>query len=238
MSEHSKIPGAGENPRYDPGDYERPSVTVDIVLLTFRDDELRVLLVRRKHWPYADHWAVPGGFVNMTETLEEAAQRELFEETAVSGVQLEQLHTFGDPGRDPRMRVISVAYFALLDPRQIRPIRGGDDAAEARWWPIRNLPPLAFDHALIVQHAIRRLRWKLHFTTLGRLLLPETFPMAQLQAVFEQVPGQRLDSATLQRILLATCVLEPAGEPDREGIQRYRFSPKATDYEKQYESAI
>lgn len=210
--------------------YERPSVTVDVVLFALREDQLRVLLVRRKHWPYADHWALPGGFVDIDESLEEAAQRELFEETAASGVQLEQFHTFGDPGRDPRMRVISVAYFALLAADQALAIRGGDDAAEARWWPVHDLPPLAFDHDLILRRAIKRLRWGLHFTTLGRLLLPETFSLAQLQAVYEQALGQRLNSADLRRTLLAAGVLEAAGEPDNEDIQRYRFSPNATEY--------
>jgi 8-oxo-dGTP diphosphatase len=135
--------------------YPRPAVTVDVVILT-RERESRVLLIRRKHDPFAGLWAIPGGFVDMDETLEAAARRELQEETGVQTDALEQLHTFGDPGRDPRGRTISVVYLARMDPRRVKPI-AADDAAEVGWHRLRQLPPLAFDHARILACARQRL---------------------------------------------------------------------------------
>src|SRR6266849_7515969 len=137
-------------------DYPRPSVTVDMVIVT-REKRPRVLLIRRKHPPFVGMWAIPGGFVEMEETLAAAAGRELFEETCLRTSKLEQLQTFGDPGRDPRGRVISVVYLAQLDPRKLKP-RADDDAAEVGWHSFDRLPPLAFDHAEILACARRRLR--------------------------------------------------------------------------------
>jgi 8-oxo-dGTP diphosphatase len=143
-----------------PGDevipYERPSVAVDIVLLAWRDDELSVLLIRRRHGPYEGYWALPGGFVGIDESLEEAAARELAEETGIQKVSLNQVHTYGKPKRDPRMRVISVAYWGMLAGESGDQARGGDDAAEASWWPVADLPPLAFDHDTIIADALAR----------------------------------------------------------------------------------
>lgn len=137
-------------------DYPRPSVTVDMVIVT-REKKPRVLLIRRKHPPFVGKWAIPGGFVEMEETLEAAAQRELFEETTLRALKLEQLHTFGDPGRDPRGRVISVAYLALVDPRKLKP-QAADDAAEVGWHDLTHPPALAFDHAKILACARQRLK--------------------------------------------------------------------------------
>src|SRR5262245_39480682 len=137
-------------------DYPRPSVTVDMVIVT-REKKPRVLLIRRKHSPFVGKWAIPGGFVEMEETLEAAARRELFEETTLRALKLEQLHTFGDPGRDPRGRVISVAYLAQVDPRKLKP-RAADDAAEVGWFDLRHPPSLAFDHGDILACARRRLK--------------------------------------------------------------------------------
>jgi 8-oxo-dGTP diphosphatase len=139
-------------------DYPRPSVTVDIVLVT-REKRPRVLLIRRKHAPFAGMWAIPGGFVDMDETLEAAAHRELREEAGVEAEELEQLHTFGDPGRDPRGRTISVVYLARVDAGALKP-RADDDAAAVGWHPLNKLPPLAFDHDRILACAGRRLRKK------------------------------------------------------------------------------
>jgi 8-oxo-dGTP diphosphatase len=136
--------------------YPRPAVTVDVVIVT-RGRAPRVLLIRRKHAPFAGKWALPGGFVDREETLEAAARRELYEETCIQTGALEQLHTFGDPGRDPRGHTISVAYLARVDPAQVQP-QAADDAAAVAWHSLRQPPPLAFDHALILACARRRLR--------------------------------------------------------------------------------
>ena len=137
-------------------EYPRPAVTVDVVIVT-RERRPRVLLIRRKHDPFAGLWAVPGGFVDMDEALEAAAARELREETGVSAQRLEQLHTFGDPGRDPRGRTISVAYLARVDPEEVHP-EAADDAAEVGWHPLDAPPALAFDHAKILERARVRLK--------------------------------------------------------------------------------
>jgi 8-oxo-dGTP diphosphatase len=136
-------------------DYPRPAVTVDVVIVT-REERPRVLLIRRKHDPFAGMWAIPGGFVNMDEGLEDAARRELREETGVQARRLEQLHAFGDPGRDPRGRTISVAYLAQVDHGRLKP-RAADDAAEVAWHPLHRPPRLAFDHAAILALARKRL---------------------------------------------------------------------------------
>lgn len=137
-------------------EYPRPSVTVDVVIVT-RERKPRVLLIQRKHDPFAGMWAIPGGFVDMDEALEAAAARELREETGVEAGVLEQLRAFGDPGRDPRGRTISVAYLARVDPDSIQP-RAADDAAEVGWHELANLPPLAFDHSQILECARQRLK--------------------------------------------------------------------------------
>jgi 8-oxo-dGTP diphosphatase len=132
-------------------DYPRPAVTVDVVVLT-REPDPRVLLIRRKNEPFAGRWALPGGFVDMEETLGAAARRELREETGLEVDEIEQLHTFGDPCRDPRGRTISVVYFARV-PMPVPPIRAADDAAEVGWHSLDQLPPLAFDHDRILAMA-------------------------------------------------------------------------------------
>src|SRR5690606_11981003 len=185
---------------------------------------------------FAHHWALPGGFVNIDEDLEDAARRELSEETNVSDVYLEQLYTFGDPDRDPRGRVITVAYFALLSNDQVRglQIRGASDAGEAAWWNIYDLPQLAFDHARILQYAMQRLRWKLEWTALGFLLLPAEFTLSELQRVYETVLHEPLDKRNFRRKMLAADVLEETGnlrEGDHRPAKLYRFTAKAIELE-------
>lgn len=136
-------------------DYPRPMVTVDAVVFTERAGERALLLIQRKHDPYAGCWALPGGFVEIEESLESAVHRELEEETGLHGAHLEQLRAFGAPDRDPRGRSISIAYSGKVDWRAHAP-RGGDDAADARWFPLNALPPLAFDHRDIVEYAVAR----------------------------------------------------------------------------------
>ena len=191
-------------------DYPRPSVTVDVVIFTLREDDLYVLLIKRGHSPFEGVWAIPGGFVDIGESLEEAALRELEEETGVRDVYLEQLYTFGDPGRDPRGRVITVAYFALVPAIAIHP-RAGDDAVEARWWSVYDLPPLAFDHADILAYALQRLRYKLEYTAVGFELLPAAFTLSELQTAYEIILGERLDKRNFRRKILGAGVIEEAG---------------------------
>ena len=139
-------------------EYPRPAVTVDVIIIT-RERRPRVLLIRRKHDPFAGMWAIPGGFVDMDEPLETAASRELREETGLRVADLEQLHTFGDPGRDPRGRTIAVAYLARVDAAKVRP-QAADDAADVGWHALDRLPPLAFDHVKILACARERLKKK------------------------------------------------------------------------------
>src|SRR5579863_8788490 len=166
---------------YDASKYERPSVTVDVVMMSLRQRDLQVLLIKRRSWPYEGMWAIPGGFVNMDESLETAAKRELEEETGVRDIYLEQLYTFGDPGRDPRTRVITVVYYALIDAARLSvPVRAADDAGEAEWFPLYRLPDLAFDHAAIIDYTIQRLRGKLEYTNIGFQLLAPEFTLSEL----------------------------------------------------------
>ena len=217
-------------------DHPRPSVTVDIILFTFHEGHLKVLLIRRKHPPYAGKWALPGGFVQIDEDLEVAALRELSEETNVNDIYLEQLYTFGQPGRDPRGRVITVAYFALLSTDQAMSyqVHGETDADLAVWWSVYDLPDLAFDHGRVLQYALQRLRWKLEWTALGFLLLPSEFTLSELQRVYETVLSEPLDKRNFRRKMLAADVLEETGnlrEGDHRPAKLYRFTAKAIELE-------
>jgi 8-oxo-dGTP diphosphatase len=207
--------------------WPHPYVSVDVVIFTLYEDDLHILLIKRKHDPYIHHWAIPGGFVDMGESLEEAARRELEEETGVRDVYLEQLYTFGDVDRDPRGRVVSVAYFALVARMAVQ---GGSDASEARWWSTRALPPLAFDHGDIVKYALKRLRYKLEYSAVGFQLLPDTFTLTELQQCYETVLGEPLDKRNFRRKILQAQVIEEAGMR-REGEGRparlYRFRDDA-----------
>lgn len=191
-------------------DYPRPSVTVDVIIFTLRDNDLQVLLIKREHPPFKEMWAIPGGFVGIDESLEEAVLRELEEEAGVHDVYLEQLYTFGDVGRDPRGRVITVAYFALIPAPATSP-RAGDDAAEACWWSMYDLPPLAFDHTDILAYALQRLRYKLEYTAAGFELLPEAFTLSELQAAYEIILGEKLDKRNFRRKVLSAEIIEDTG---------------------------
>ena len=192
-------------------DYPHPSVTVDVVIFTLREDDLQVLLIKRAHPPCEGMWAIPGGFVDVGESLEKAALRELEEETGVREVYLEQLYTFGDPGRDSRGHVITVAYFALVPVSAIDP-RAGSDAAETGWWSVYDLPSLAFDHADILSYALERLRYKLEYTAVGFELLPETFVLSELRTAYEIILGEKLDKRNFRRKILGAGVIEESGD--------------------------
>lgn len=199
-------------------------VTVDVVIFTIQSGTLKVLLVKRAAPPFLGHFAIPGGFVHGDEDLDRAALRELREETGVADVYLEQLFSFGDVKRDPRGRVVTVAYFALISAD--RPLRAGTDAAEANWWAIDRLPSLAFDHAKILDYALERLRNKLEYTTVGFQLLPEKFTLTELQEVYEAILGKKLDKRNFRRKLSLLRILKPSSEYRRGGqrpAQLYRF---------------
>ncbi|PDV98146.1 NUDIX hydrolase [Candidatus Chloroploca asiatica] len=204
---------------YDPTHYQRPSVTVDVVIFTLINQELHVLLVQRRHWPFEGYWAIPGGFINMDESLVESARRELAEETGVRDVYLEQLYTFGEVGRDPRSRVISVAYIALIS-ADAQKIRASDESTDVRWFPVSGLPEqLAFDHDQILAYAISRLRSKLEYTTLAFQLLPELFSILELKHIYEQILGEELDKGNFYRKIKESGLLEET-QLTREGRGR------------------
>lgn len=206
--------------------YPHPAVTADAVVFGLGEADLQVLLIERRHPPFAHYWAVPGGFVNLNESLEAAARRELAEETGLQNVPLEQFHTFGDPGRDPRERVISVAYFGLVRPEACV-LRARSDARAIRWFPVDHLPRLAFDHRQMVARAAQCLREKLVREPLAVALLPEKFKLPQLQRVYEIILGVSLDKRNFRRHFLASGLLVPLGEWDRSARRRparlYRF---------------
>jgi len=200
-------------------------VTVDVVLFTIRDRKLHLLLIKRLAKPFEHRYALPGGFVREYESLDAAAIRELREETGVGDVYLEQLYTFGDPKRDPRGRVITVAYYALVPHNQV--LRAGTDASDAAWFPVTELPPLAFDHRKIAEYAHQRIRNKLDYTNVGFELLPERFTLTELQLVHEAIVGQALDKRNFRRKIIQKGIVKPTKEWQQTGrkpAQLYRFS--------------
>ena len=215
---------------YDPNQFERPSVTVDVVIFSLVEEELKVLLIKRLAPPFANMWAIPGSFVQIDESLEETAVRALADETGVEDVYTEQLYTFGKPGRDPRTRVITVAYFALV-PHDAIHHKAGRDASETGWFTILQLPPLAFDHAEIIDYAHTRLRYKLEYSSVGFQLLPDVFTLTELQQAYEIILGEQLDKRNFRRKILAAEILEETGEKQKEGEGRpamlYRYREDA-----------
>ena len=204
-------------------------VAVDLVIFTIHDGALHALLIQRAAPPFEGRWALPGGFILHGESLEDAALRELGEETGVRNVYLEQLYSFGDPDRDPRGRVISVAYYALVAADRA-PLSAGSDASDARWWSVAKHPPLAFDHGRILEYALERLRNKLEYTTVGFQLLPPKFTLTQLQLVYEAILGRALDKRNFRRKMELLGILKPLQEWAREGRSRpaqlFTFSAK------------
>jgi 8-oxo-dGTP diphosphatase len=227
---------------YDATKFERPSVTVDVALISVFEGGLFTLVMRRAEHPSRGRWALPGGFVRMEESLDRAATRVLADKAGLRGVFLEQLYTFGDPKRDPRTRIISVAYVALVDRHRFAEARGKSELSVARivvpWegetgGPVeladeKSSPlPVAFDHADMLGMAVKRIRGKLDYTPVGFQLLPETFTLLDLQRVYETVLGRPLNKDSFRRRMLASNQLEATGAAEKDVDHRpaelYRF---------------
>ncbi len=194
-------------------EYPRPSVTVDCVIFGLDQESLKVLLIQRKHDPFAGKWALPGGFVDMDEPIDQAAQRELEEETGISGMYMEQLYTFGDVHRDPRGRVISVAYYALVNLTAYQhQVVAASDASQARWFAVADLPLLAFDHEKVMEIAVKRLKNKVRYQPIGFELLPEKFALSQLQNLYEMILGRTLDKRNFRKKILKMNLLVELAE--------------------------
>ena len=205
-------------------------VAVDLVIFTVREGALQVLLIERGIPPFKGQWALPGGFVLERETLEDAARRELEEETGLRDVYLEQLYTFGDPDRDPRGRTVAVAYCALTPPA---PLRASTDAANAAWHPAARPPKLAFDHSKILKTGLERLRAKIGYSTVGFELLPKQFTLPELQDLYETILERPLDKRNFRKKILAMDLLVETDEVE-QGVRHraarlYRFDRRKYD---------
>lgn len=207
--------------------HPHPAVTVDCAVFGYDAADLKVLLIRRKLEPFKGQWALPGGFVQIAEGLEAAARRELSGETGLGELFLEQLYTFGEPDRDPRERVISVAYYALVKLTD-HAVRAASDAEDAAWFPVAELPTLGFDHERIVETALRRLKAKVRYEPIGFELLPEKFTLGELQRLYETVLETPLDKRNFRKKLLGMELLEALEEYQRDVAHRaaqfYRFN--------------
>ncbi|PUZ30532.1 8-oxo-dGTP diphosphatase [Chitinophaga costaii] len=189
------------------------SVTVDAVVFGYAKTEgVSVLLIRRKYPPFKDEWAIPGGFVLEDESLEEAVKRELREETGISVKYLEQLYTFGAPDRDPRQRIISVAYFALVKTARFMALKADTDASVAQWFNITELPALAFDHKHILEKAIQRIQAKLRYEPIGFELLDKKFPFSDLERLYVSLLGREIDRRNFKKKMLSLEILDELDE--------------------------
>jgi 8-oxo-dGTP diphosphatase len=204
-------------------------VTVDCVVFGLDEQDLKILLIQRGYESFKGSWAIPGGFVNVDESLEKAALRELKEETGVQNVFLEQLYTFGDVHRDPRRRIMTVAYYALVNLRD-HTIKAATDASNAAWFSVDDVPRLAFDHARIVDTALRRLRGKVRYEPIGFELLPEKFTLTQLQRMYEMILEQDIDKRNFRKKILGMELLKELDEVQVDVAHRaarlYKFDEK------------
>lgn len=213
-------------------DHPRPALTVDCVVFGLDAASLQVLLIQRDLPPFVGQWALPGGFIHLEETLEAAARRELIEETGLHNVYLEQLYTFGELERDPRERVISVAYYALVKLSDHQ-VQAATDARRAAWFALDDTPKLAFDHQQILEVAHERLRGKVRYQPIGFELLPAKFTLRQLQHLYETILGRELDKRNFRKKLLSLNVLEELDEVEEDVAHRaarlFRFHRERYD---------
>ncbi|WP_224369111.1 NUDIX hydrolase [Hyalangium versicolor] len=210
-------------------EYPRPALTVDCVVFGMDEEDLKVLLIKRGLEPFLGKWALPGGFVRMDESLDNAARRELEEEAGIRPSHMEQLYSFGEPGRDPRGRVVTVAYFALVKLSDHR-VHASTDAREAAWFSVWDLPKLAFDHADILGTALQRLKGKVRYQPIGFELLPPKFTLTQLQRLYEIILERQLDKRNFRKKILSMELLEELDEVEQDVSHRaarlYRFDHK------------
>ncbi|MFO0939950.1 MAG: NUDIX domain-containing protein [Pirellulales bacterium] len=208
-------------------EYPRAALTVDCVVFGLDETELKVMLIERELEPFAGKWALPGGFVRLDETVEEAARRELQEETGLDKVYLEQLYTFGDLDRDPRERVITVAWYALVRLSEHR-VQAATDARSAAWFGLHDLPALAFDHDRILEAAYERLQNKIRYQPIGFELLPRKFTLTQLQSLYEIILDRTLDKRNFRKKLLSMDILQELDEVETDVSHRaarlYKFN--------------
>jgi 8-oxo-dGTP diphosphatase len=214
-------------------DYPRPSVTTDCIIFGFDQGELKILLIERGLDPFKGKWAIPGGFLQIDENADEGAIRELKEETGIENVFIEQLFTFTDVDRDPRGRVITIAYYALVRCSNLN-LKAGDDATKAEWFPISKMPSLAFDHERIIRMALLRLKGKIRYQPIGFELLDEVFTIPQLQNLYEAVLGIKLDRRNFRKKILATELLidlnnKVKGVPHKSP-KLYKFNKQKYNY--------
>ncbi len=211
-------------------DYQRPALATDCVIFGFDGGELKLLLIEREKEPFKNKWALPGGFVFMEETTETCAKRILLEKAGIKNMFIEQLYTFSDIDRDPRERIISVAYFALVNKHQYELV-AGRDTIKAEWFEISNLPKLGFDHGKIVKTAIQRLKGKVSYQPIGFELLDEKFTLTQLQAVYESILGTSIDKRNFRKKILGMGLLLALEEKEknvaRKAARFYKFDNKA-----------
>ncbi len=199
--------------------FEQPSVTVDVLIFTINADQLNVLLIKRATRPYKGSWSIPGGFLHRGESLEQAALRVALEKTGVKDIYLEQLYTFGDPDRDPRARIVTVTYVALIPWKKLeRP--SSERVSDIAWFPINELPSLAFDHKHIVEYGLARLKAKITYSNIVYALLPERFRLSDLQKIHEVILGKPLDKRNFRKRLLSLDVLVETGEKEITGAHR------------------
>ncbi|HVN55057.1 MAG TPA: NUDIX domain-containing protein [Anaerolineaceae bacterium] len=213
--------------------YEQPGVTIDLVIFTVDEDQLKVLLVKRAEEPFAGYWSIPGGFLQKGESLDDAALQVMEEKTGVSDVYLEQLYTFGRPDRDPRARIITVSYFALIPWKKLAQPESRKVTGLA-WSPVDTAPELAFDHNEILDYAVKRLRAKASYSNIVYGLLPEAFRLSDLQKIYETIIAAKLDKRNFRKRMLATGLLEETGKKDLVGAHRparlYRFKKREVVY--------
>ncbi|MCK5234887.1 MAG: NUDIX hydrolase [Candidatus Aenigmarchaeota archaeon] len=207
---------------YDSSKFEKPSVTVDLVVFTIRNDQLYILLIKRGIWPFKDCYALPGGFVRMDEKLKQTAIRELFEETSIKDVYLKQVHTFSDVDRDPRTRVITVAYLALINSDNVK-LSADTDAKEAKWFAMTNLPKLAFDHNRIIDYVYKDLRLNTDNYSLISRFFGEKFTLTQMQKAVEAIHDHPVDKRNFRKKIISLDILEELDEVSRETFRPARL---------------